>query len=55
MFLEVISTAIIFKYSHTTSLALYLSLLSEPSTLQVLVEAAQHMIRCSSHFWVVAT
>lgn len=35
--------------------SIYLSLLPELRTLQVLVEAAQHMIGCCSHFWVIAT
>lgn len=49
MFLELTPACVL-----SGNTALYLSLLSDSSPLQVLVEAAQHMIGCRSHFWVVA-
>lgn len=54
VFPEVTSTHLIFKYLYVIShYTCYLLLLPDPSTLQVLVEAAQHMISSCSHFWIV--
>lgn len=51
---EATFTHTVFTHLQNTSLIIHLSPLSEASTVQVLVEAAEHVVRCCSHLWIIA-